>query len=714
MPSPNLPVINYVATDPDGTVLANVHVAVLVGAVDTVDTSTIPGSPLATLYADVEGTIPIANPVMTDGLGRITVCPSVPGWYVLWVYGVNVTYPPQLVQKFATNVISSSPTFGVNVVNVKQFGAVGSGKAAYGSAVISASSHSLTLVAPPDGIAEFSLADVGKTIRVTGAGTAGADLFTTIASYISPTNVTLTAAAITSIDQTDTYWWPVGSDDTTAIQDAINAATVANGIVYFPAGVYPVSAPLTNSFALQGCIGDGVNLSYVVNNIPTVAGDTFDFTDVPYGFTLHDMTVIGNGSKAAGSANSVSLNLSQSTGVVERLDMHNFRAALSPGYGFYAQCVIVSNITNCIMDGNVRGIFLDKEPFGGFGGTSVNFNNIWTPNCTYGYYLENYTYCTFNGCASDGTNYAYFLSHSGNIVLNGCGAESLTYVDSGNPGVGFTISHSQNIVINGAYFFNAPNIASIGVQLISGNSCVINAYQGSPLSIIPTYDIVIDGATNNTVIINPIVSGAGINSSINDGGGNTFVQTGGEFTKNLNFLGNLQVQGTTLLQSSLTAHGVIDFTNDVTIGGIIHGNQTLSDNLHVEGNVDFHKAFQAGTPFPVWAPTISSSNVSFISGWGTSPSINFVSGFNPAGAVGIICGTTPSANPVLRLTFSTDVNQPFGTAPIVVVSRYGDNTIPTAEFRLTNITSTYFEVTLEGTPIGGGSYAFNFMVQGLG
>jgi hypothetical protein len=69
-------------------------------------------------------------------------------------------------------------------------------------------------------IAPFVSTDVGKLVAVTGAGVAGADLRTTIASYNSATSVNLAATAGATITNGNYYF---GTDDTTAIQAAIDS-----------------------------------------------------------------------------------------------------------------------------------------------------------------------------------------------------------------------------------------------------------------------------------------------------------------------------------------------------------------------------------------------------------------------------------------------------------------------------------------------------------
>jgi hypothetical protein len=91
--SNSLKVINYVALSAEGQPLANVQVAVLVGDINgasPVTSTTQPGSPLATLYADPQGSHEIANPATTDGLGNL--CSTVDGVTNVGVWVNNTGY----------------------------------------------------------------------------------------------------------------------------------------------------------------------------------------------------------------------------------------------------------------------------------------------------------------------------------------------------------------------------------------------------------------------------------------------------------------------------------------------------------------------------------------------------------------------------------------------------------------------------------------------
>lgn len=110
------------------------------------------------------------------------------------------------------------------------------------------SSGSATLTSATAG---FTSADTGKTIRVFGAGSAGADLITTM-TYVNSTTVTLGTTASTTISAKQIEW---GTNSTTGIQNAINAAIVKGKEVFCPfgtSGIYFIPGSLVTSV-------DGIN-----------------------------------------------------------------------------------------------------------------------------------------------------------------------------------------------------------------------------------------------------------------------------------------------------------------------------------------------------------------------------------------------------------------------------------------------------------------------
>lgn len=80
--------------------------------------------------------------------------------------------------------------------------------------------------------AAYTAADVGKLYEVTNGTSVHV---TTIAAYVSPTQITLAAAPSFSATGCTAY---IATDDATAVQNAVNAAEAAGGgTVYFPAGI---------------------------------------------------------------------------------------------------------------------------------------------------------------------------------------------------------------------------------------------------------------------------------------------------------------------------------------------------------------------------------------------------------------------------------------------------------------------------------------------
>ncbi|WFU84841.1 hypothetical protein QA645_19495 [Bradyrhizobium sp. CIAT3101] len=82
----------------------------------------------------------------------------------------------------------------------------------------------------------FTSADVGKRIFIPFAGAAGADYATTISSFVSATQVNVALAASTTVTvqaATNTHPFVYGTDDTTAIQNAMNG-TPTGGTLFIP------------------------------------------------------------------------------------------------------------------------------------------------------------------------------------------------------------------------------------------------------------------------------------------------------------------------------------------------------------------------------------------------------------------------------------------------------------------------------------------------
>jgi hypothetical protein len=110
---------------------------------------------------------------------------------------------------------SGGPIYGIASSDVQQLSDGG----------INAATTTLTSTSGP-----FVAGDVGKKIVVNGAGVSGANLETTIATFISPTQVTLTLAASTTVGPTATFTY--GS--TLTLDRVFNeqSSSTGSGLVY--------------------------------------------------------------------------------------------------------------------------------------------------------------------------------------------------------------------------------------------------------------------------------------------------------------------------------------------------------------------------------------------------------------------------------------------------------------------------------------------------
>ena len=107
---------------------------------------------------------------------------------------------------------------------------------------MTAGSHTLTSAS-----GAFKVTDLGKAIIVGGAGASGGLLQTTIATFISSTQLSLTAAATTGTSGAGVLW---GTDNRAAIQSAITASG-SETIAWAAPGNYMVTCPGSGNPALN-------------------------------------------------------------------------------------------------------------------------------------------------------------------------------------------------------------------------------------------------------------------------------------------------------------------------------------------------------------------------------------------------------------------------------------------------------------------------------
>lgn len=129
-------------------------------------------------------------------------------------------------------------------------------------------SHTLTSASNP-----FGAADVGKSIKVAGAGAGGIDLVTTISAFGGAGSVTLTAPAATGVAGVQFVW---GTDDGPAWQSANNTLAGTGIAAFADYGISVIATPVVGSsyFTVIG------NASVTIAQMLTGAGNfaAFNFT----------------------------------------------------------------------------------------------------------------------------------------------------------------------------------------------------------------------------------------------------------------------------------------------------------------------------------------------------------------------------------------------------------------------------------------------------
>lgn len=339
-------------------------------------------------------------------------------------------------------------------INVKTYGAVGNGKFAQ-DGVITAGSTTATSAS-----AGFTQDDVGKNIQYHGGGVGDVDLYTTIASVQSATSITLTDAA--SVSKTNNRFFWGGTDDTGAIQAAINAADSTKAALYVPAGVYLISSELTYNANLRRIFGDGARGSWLKSVSPSTLANIIHFTDCRT-FQMDSISFRGPGLNAVGGGKVFFDRLNQSN--VARLGLYNVIIEDVADDGLAISIPITTYLLG------VEIVFCSGNGFNIYGGgTSTGFYNCLAATVTKsGFLINGEAYVALHGCASEGAGIAYEILNSFNVSALSCGCESQVNRSAPYPGHGWKIDGGEEIQLINCYSRDLP-VATVNHFLITGSA----------------------------------------------------------------------------------------------------------------------------------------------------------------------------------------------------------------------------------------------------
>jgi len=230
---------------------------------------------LATIYdPNTDDSAPgnLANPFVTGPNGVFGFM-AVDGLYDIKVSGGSLPS-----QQYRALLNASNSAQSPSVISSSDFGTVSDGAGASGAS-ISAASAALVMASNT-----FSVNDIGKAIKVPGAGAAAADLVTTIAGYTDPKNVTLADDAGTTVSSVAVYW---GTDNGPALNLALAYAAANGADLLIPKGIYLInSTPYLSSTLDRSISVRGYGATFIL------AGAVSGFK-VSHSFAPNRVTVFG-------------------------------------------------------------------------------------------------------------------------------------------------------------------------------------------------------------------------------------------------------------------------------------------------------------------------------------------------------------------------------------------------------------------------------------
>lgn len=355
------------------------------------------------------------------------------------------------------------------------------------------------------------------------------------------------------------------TDDTTACQNAINAAAVTGGIVWFPAGTYKITTALKlysgttpnivafSNITIMGA-GSSGTLGTVIEQATTgldvIKGlnDTANSAQLQ-NVTIQDMNLSWGTVTLTNSGNGLYLAQQSAGGPsFQLINLKNVVATNCQGsgkYGFNIESMITSTVNTCMAVTCANGFFLNGDVGGSYDSvsTSVTFFNCYAnmgANAVIGYNCVDNTYISFVGCACDiganttGTAYSVLGSSGVSFIACGCeldGTHTLTQMwkigaDASANGsnqiglyqcYGFQSKSTIDIYVTGSstgvtidgFQDNSSVSGSTGLKVDSGSQVVeMNCNYGAV-----TTPRTIAGTFSNLADASGVIQGAGYKSS---------------------------------------------------------------------------------------------------------------------------------------------------------------------------------------------------------
>ena len=336
------------------------------------------------------------------------------------------------------------------------------------------------------------------------------------------------------------------TDDTTAVQNAIDAASTATGgIVFFPAGVTKVTSSITlkSHVSLVGVNGGWNSSTGSVIKTTATTGDMLSYSSSTTGLknvSIENLRIEGPGS---GTGNGIRL---QNTGGTNKpnisFQLKNVKVQGFPGgAGIEVACTITSNWDNVVSESNATGFYLNGGSAFAAVNTSLSLTNCYANGCTTtGFNIRSTVYSTLHGTAADDCGTAYLIDTCNNVTLNSPGSE-WNNPTTASPADGFKITGSHQIVLNAPYTFQNKHY-SFWVTGSSSKIILIGPSENTPVS--ATNSFKSDSGSYSTIIAMDFTtarSDAGTTSYLDDGAGGMTLPSYAYITGNVTAAAQLEV-----------------------------------------------------------------------------------------------------------------------------------------------------------------------------
>lgn len=298
------------------------------------------------------------------------------------------------------------------------------------------------------------------------------------------------------------------TDDTAAIQGALDSLETSGGTVFVPSGHYKITGTLTMHSNVN-LIGAGEQSSFIELNVSgthLISGQ--DLSHV----SIRDLHLIGPGQNSA-AFDGIHFDLSGNAGnATFYVRLENIYVEKFGQDGVSIQTPIVSVFDRVIVF-HVGRHGTNLYSFGEADGTSCVLTACYVAGAWgAGIRLKQMAYTTLNGCAVDAAGIAYEYDTCIAISENGCGSEEPYNFDAHNSGY---VGYSRKLFNTRAVFNSPYMIGNIGTSFLVTNGSIVtinSLFEGSPGNSDdptnnPAYSLKVDSGCKAT-LLNSITSTA--------------------------------------------------------------------------------------------------------------------------------------------------------------------------------------------------------------